>query len=559
MKQSSKSRQHQIIRGQVVDLVAGRIFPGSIEMRDGRIIAVSHSDSAPDRYIVPGLVDAHIHIESSMLPPSEFARLASVHGTIATVSDPHEIANVLGVEGIRYMIANGRQVPLKFYFGAPSCVPATGFETAGAALHANDIALLLRQADIHYLSEMMNYPGVLAGDDDVMEKIRLALQHHKPVDGHAPGVHKEAAAAYAQAGISTDHECTTIEEAREKIALGMHILIREGSAAKNFAALAPLIMEHPGRCMLCSDDLHPDDLLRGHINLLVSRAIKLGYDPLSVLRCASLNPVRHYKLDVGMLQPGDAADFLLVDNLNDFHIHSTWIDGIMVAEHGRTLIPRYHPLPINRFDTGAKTPADFRVQAEGNSIRVIEAAESQLVTGSAIATARIAGNAVIADTGRDLLKIAVINRYRDATPATAFIRGFGLQRGAIASSVAHDSHNIIAVGTTDAQICRAVNLLITEQGGICAVCEDELILLPLPIAGLMSDLDGYQLAQRYAEINRFVRQLGCPMHAPFMTLSFMALLVIPSLKLSDQGLFDGDKFAFTSLFSTEAEADAAAT
>jgi len=559
MEQNSKSRRNQVIRGQVVDLVAGRIFPGSIEICDGRIAAVSQSDAAPDQYIVPGLVDAHIHIESSMLPPSEFARLASVHGTLATVSDPHEIANVLGVKGVQYMIENGGQVPLKFYFGAPSCVPATGFETTGSALHADDISLLLQQKDIHYLSEMMNYPGVIAGDDAVMKKIRLACRFGKPVDGHAPGLRGEAAAAYIEAGISTDHECTTIEEAREKIALGMHILIREGSAAKNFAALAPLIMEHPARCMLCSDDLHPDDLVRGHINLLVNRAIKLGYDPVSVLRCASLNPVRHYKLDVGMLQPGDAADFLLVDNLDDFHIRSTWIDGIMVAGHGCSLIPRCHPLPINRFDASAKTPSDFRVQAAGHCIRVIEAAENQLVTDCTIAAARLAGDAVIADTGRDLLKIAVINRYRDATPATAFIRGFGLQRGAIASTVAHDSHNIIAVGTSDEQICRAVNLLIAAQGGICAVCEDDSMLIPLPIAGLMSDQDGYQLAQRYAEINRFVHHLGCPMHAPFMTLSFMALLVIPRLKLSDQGLFDGDTFAFTSLFTTEAEAHATAT
>ncbi|WP_167631404.1 adenine deaminase [Mariprofundus ferrooxydans] len=556
MEQSSRN---QLIRGQVVDLVAGRIFPGSIEVVDGRINAVNHSDSAPDQYIVPGLVDAHIHIESSMLPPSEFARLASAHGTVATVSDPHEIANVMGVEGIRFMIENGGKVPLKFYFGAPSCVPATGFETAGASLPADAITRLLQQPEISFLSEMMNYPGVIAGDDEVMKKIRLAQQHHKPVDGHAPGLRGEAAAAYAQAGITTDHECITIEEARGKIALGMHILIREGSAAKNFAALAPLITEHPASCMFCSDDLHPDDLVRGHINLLVSRAIKLGYDPVAVLRCASLNPVRHYKLDVGMLQPGDAADFLLVDNLHDFHIHSTWINGIMVAEHGRSLIPRCHPLPINRFGTSAKSPTDFRVPAAGSTIRVIDAAENQLVTGSAIATARIADHAVVADTDRDLLKIAVVNRYRDATPATAFIRGFGLQRGAIASSVAHDSHNIIAVGTSDEQICRAVNLLIAEQGGISATCADESMLVPLPIAGLMSDQDGYQLAQHYADINRFVRQLGGPMQAPFMTLSFMALLVIPSLKLSDQGLFDGETFSFTSLFIAEADTHAAAT
>ncbi len=558
MKHDGMSNSDQIISGQIVDVVAGRVFPGSIEISDGRIAAVRHTATASDQYIVPGLIDAHVHIESSMLPPSEFARLACVHGTVATVSDPHEIANVLGMDGVNYMIEDGKRVALKFYFGAPSCVPATGFESAGASLHAGDVGQLLQQPDIRYLSEMMNFPGVISGDHEVMEKIQLAKKHHKPVDGHAPGLRGEDAEAYVRAGISTDHECISIEEAEEKMALSLHILIREGSAAKSFDALASLIKEHHERCMLCSDDLHPDDLVLGHINLLVKRALALGYDPIHVLRCASLNPVQHYGLDVGLLQAGDAADFILVDNLNDFRIQATYIDGVMVAGDGESLIPHLHSASVNCFHTSNKVPADFRIKAEGAFIKVIEATENQLITHKSIAKARITDGEVVSDTSRDLLKIAVINRYQDASPATAFIKGFGLQRGAIASTVAHDSHNIIAVGTSDAEISRAVNRLIEQQGGICAVCEEEAMLIPLPIAGLMSDQDGYQLAQSYADLNHFVRRLGCPMRAPFMTLSFMALLVMPSIKLSDKGLFDGEAFTFISLFASEEEQHAAA-
>ena len=551
MSRNEIATSSQMICGQIVDVIAGHIFPGNIEIHDGRIAAIRHTGTAPDQYIIPGLIDAHIHIESTMLPPSEFARLACVHGTVATVSDPHEIANVLGKEGVAYMIKDGKRVPLKFYFGAPSCVPATGFETAGSTLDVAEIKLLLQMPDIRYLSEMMNFPGVITGDPDIMEKLRLARVFGKPVDGHAPGLRGQDAATYAQAGISTDHECMTIEEAREKIALGMHILIREGSAAKNFDALAPLIMENHARCMLCSDDLHPDDLVRGHINLLIKRALAMGYDPIYVLRCASLNPVHHYGLNVGLLQSGDAADFILVDNLNDFRIKATYIDGVKVAEHGRSLIRRCKAMPINRFHAGAKIPADFRVKAEAASIRVIEAMEDQIMTRKSIVKAYIVDGLAMPDTDRDLLKIAVINRYQDGSPATAFVRGFGLQRGAIASTVAHDSHNIIAAGTSDEAISRAVNMIIRQQGGICAVCEDTSMLVPLPVAGLMSDQDGYQVAQSYADINSFVRTLGSPMRAPFMTLSFMALLVIPDIKLSDQGLFDGGTFAFIPLFTAE--------
>ncbi|TLS76006.1 adenine deaminase [Mariprofundus erugo] len=535
--------------GHIVDVVAGEIFPGLIEICDGNIASIQRTPTAPPQWIMPGLIDAHIHIESTMLPPSEFSRLATVHGTVATISDPHEIANVLGMEGIRYMIEDGQRGAVKFYFGAPSCVPATCFESAGATMDAGQIGQLLQSSDIHYLSEMMNFPGVIHGDAEVMKKIALAAASQKPVDGHAPGLRGKDVATYIAAGITTDHECTTLAEAREKMALGMHILIREGSAAKNFNDLAPLIQENYARCMLCSDDLHPDDLVKGHINLLVKRALALGFEPMHVLRCASLHPVRHYHLDVGLLQAGDPADFIIVDNLDDFNVLSTCINGTIVAAGGASLLPCQPATTINHFLACARTAADFRIPAAGSQIEVMVAMDGQVFTRREVVEATVEQGEVVADIPRDLLKIAVINRYQsDAKPAVAIIRGFGLRRGAIASTVAHDSHHIIATGTSDAAICKAVNMLVREKGGICAVDDDSSMQLPLPIAGLMSDRDGYQVARRYAGLNRFVHDLGCPLSAPFMTLSFMALLVIPALKLSDKGLFDSEHFAFTPLW-----------
>ena len=542
-------KQDLEFRGNIVDVVGERIFKGIVTVRDSKIAAIREEDNEENVYILPGLIDAHIHIESSMLVPSEFARLAVVHGTIGTVSDPHEIANVLGMKGVRFMIENGKKVPFKFYFGASSCVPATGFETAGGSLGLAELDELLKSEDILYLSEMMNFPGVVNGDEQVAQKLALAKKYDKPVDGHAPGLTGELAEKYVQAGISTDHECYTLEEAVEKIRYGMKILIREGSAAKNFEALADLIAEYPEMVMLCSDDKHPNDLVSGHINQLVKRAFSLGYDKMKVLRCATFNPVKHYHLDAGLLQQGDAADFILVDDLENFTILATYVNGRKVAENGKTLIPSVAVSPVNQFHAKPVKSEDIIVRPAGKKIRVMKAIDGQLVTGELIVDARIENNEVKTDPENDVLKIVVMNRYFLAPPAIGFVQGFGLKSGAIASCVAHDSHNIIAVGTDDESIVAAINAIVSSQGGISVASGDELLVLPLPVAGIMSDEDGYKVAELYKNLDEKVKKkLKSTLKAPFMTLSFMALLVIPNLKLSDKGLFDGKKFSFTELF-----------
>jgi adenine deaminase len=537
------------ISGQIVDVVAGAIFPGELIIQSGRIKSIKPLSKAPHQLIMPGLVDAHIHIESSMLVPSEFARLAVVHGTIATVSDPHEIANVCGIAGVEYMLENARQSPFYFNFGAPSCVPATGFETAGATIGPEEIDKLLSGKDITYLAEMMNYPGVLNNDPDVIEKIKIARKYNKPVDGHAPGLKGDTAAKYVLAGISTDHECFTREEAEEKLEYGMKILIREGSAAKNFNALIGLIATHPDKIMFCSDDKHPDELVYGHINELVRRALIYDYKAMDVFRAATLNPVRHYGLRHGLLQKGDPADFIIVNNLEDFEIEQTWIRGKMVAKNGKTLIPYIKPSTINNFNRTYIGAEDLSLKAESDKIRVIEAIDSQLITTECIEDACIEGGKAISDVDRDILKMVIINRYdNSALPAFGFVKNFGLKQGAIASTVAHDSHNIIAVGVDDESLARAINLVIDCKGGISYVSDDEHNVLPLPIAGLMSNEDGYAVAEKYENIDAEVKNIGCNLSSPFMTLSFLALLVIPQLKLSDKGLFDGTTFRFSNVF-----------
>lgn len=541
--------------GIIVDIVNRKKFPGTIQVEEGKIVSIKEDSTIRvNSYIMPGFIDSHIHIESSMLIPSEFARLASVHGTVATVSDPHEIGNVLGVEGIRYMIQNGNQVPFHFYFGASSCVPATPFETAGAVISPKDIESLFRNDNLKYLSEMMNYPGVLNQDPIVMEKIRIAKSLDKPIDGHAPGLRGNDAERYISAGISTDHECFTFDEAFDKAKWGMHILIREGSAAKNYEALHPLFEVCPEMLMFCSDDKHPHELVEGHINQLVKRSVvDKGYKLMDVLRAASMNPVIHYGLDVGLLQPNDPADFIIVDNLTDFNVVETYIKGILIAENGKSLIPRIAATTPNKFAASPKMNKDFIVQAQSSEgkIRVIVAEEGQLTTSSLVAAPKVFEGNAVSDVNRDILKIAVVNRYENKAPAIAFIHNFGLKTGAIASCVAHDSHNIIAVGCTDEDICAAVNLLIRNKGGISVVDGQEEHVLPLPVAGIMSNEDGYMIARKYAEMDARAKQLGTQLYAPFMTLSFMALLVIPELKLSDKGLFDGKKFALISLESMD--------
>lgn len=536
------------ITGQLVDVVAGKMFTGKVEVKDGKILSVTPVEVAENQFILPGLIDAHVHIESSMLVPVEFARLAVVHGTTATVSDPHEIANVLGMEGVDFMINNGNLTPFKFHFGAPSCVPATGFESSGAVINALQINKLLQRNDIFCLSEMMNFPGVIFGDQEVHQKLAFAKQHNKPVDGHAPGLDSENIKKYADAGISTDHECITISEAIEKINAGMHILIREGSAARNFEALVPLLATHPEKVMFCSDDKHPDDLVTGHINLLIKRALRAGYDEMAVIRACTLNPVRHYKLTSGLLQPGDPADFITVDNLAGFNIQQTFINGILVASEGKSLLQSFKDESPNRFLAVPVTASDIEVIGGEGKMKVIQVFDGALVTEKFLADPVLSNGKVVSDVATGIMKITVINRYEPSKPAVAFIRGFGLQRGAMASTVAHDSHNIICIGTNDADMVSVINSLIAHKGGIAVTDGQSLDVLSLPVAGLMAGIDGYEVAEKYENINKKALALGGSLKAPFMTLSFMALLVIPELKLSDKGLFDGIRFSFTELF-----------
>ena len=535
------------IKGQYIDIVGKRIFPAAISVQEGVISAIQEIPAAPQHFILPGFIDSHVHIESSMLIPSAFARLAVIHGTIGTISDPHEIANVCGVEGVHYMINNGKKVPFHFFFGAPSCVPATTFETAGASINSEEVATLLDNKDIYYLSEMMNFPGVLFKDEEVMKKIKAAHAVGKPVDGHAPGLMGEDAQKYIEAGISTDHECFTIEEAVDKLSYGMKILIREGSAAKNFEALYELIDDHPNSVMLCSDDKHPDSLVLGHINQLCARAVAKGLNVFNILKAACINPVVHYQLPTGMARVNDPGNFIVIEDLTHFKVAQTYINGQLVAEKGQSLIQPIDEKIINQFDTTLIKVEDIQVDlgtypTKENKIAVIEAIDGQLITNYLWEDPTITDGKIISDTNKDILKIVVYNRYHPAAPKMAFIKNFGFKHGAIASTVAHDSHNIIAVGVNDHEIVQAINAVIQEKGGISCVKEQELKVLGLPVAGLMSKDDPYMVAEAYSTIDAMAKSLGSKLGSPFMTLSFMALLVIPHLKLSDKGLFDGDRF-----------------
>ncbi|MDB2471612.1 adenine deaminase [Flavobacteriaceae bacterium] len=536
-----------IERGQIVDIGKQRIFKGEVTFENGIITSIIEKNHNVNQFIMPGFIDAHIHIESSMLVPSEFAKLAVAHGTIATISDPHEIANVMGLEGVNFMIENGKNTPFKFYFGAPSCVPATAYESSGASINSDAIKALLAKDDIKYLSEMMNYPGVLNKDKEVMQKLAWAKLFNKPVDGHAPGLRGESLTTYIQSGMSTDHECFSFEEGLEKLEKGMKILVREGSAAKNFEALISLLPRYYENMMFCSDDKHPDDLILGHINDLCSRAIKKGMDLFKVLQVACINPINHYNLDVGQLRVGDSADFLVVKDLHEFQTIRTYISGNKLFDNGTTFLNPVHFKVINNFNISDKEISDFSYKSNASKIKVIEAYNGELVTGTSIENSTIINGNLISNTEIDVLKIAVVNRYNDQKPAIGFIKNFGLKEGAIASSVGHDSHNIVVVGVTDEDLCKAVNMLVEYKGGICALSSVKQMILPLPIAGIMSDQEGRIVADKYAQIDAFSKELGSTLEAPFMTLSFMALLVIPSLKLSDKGLFDVQNFSFTSL------------
>ena len=535
------------VKGNIVDILNKRIFKGEVVTENGHISAIREVNHSEENFILPGFVDAHIHIESSMLVPSEFAKIAVVHGTVATVSDPHEIANVLGLKGVDFMIENGKKVPLKFNFGAPSCVPATSFESAGAIIDADDIKLMMENPDIKYLAEMMNYPGVLFDDEEVLKKIQHSKNNNKPIDGHAPGLRGDDVTKYIAAGISTDHECFTFDEALEKLQKGMKVLIREGSAAKNFEALIALLPEYFENMMFCSDDKHPDDLLLGHINQLCERAVAKGIDVFKVLQAACVNPVKHYNLEVGLLQKGDAADFILVDNLKNFNVLETYINGELVAKNGKSFVKSVPFEILNNFNTDKKKVADFRFESSAKKIRVIEALDGELVTNQIEAASLIVDGNLVSNTATDVLKMTVVNRYKNEAPAIAFIKNFGIKEGAIASSVGHDSHNIIAIGVSDEAICKAVNLIIENSGGVCAVNNLEEKIVSLPVAGIMSNLSAEEIGKAYAALDAMAKKMGSKLRAPYMSLSFMALLVIPSLKLSDKGLFDGTSFKFTSL------------
>ncbi len=537
----------QSLTGNIIDVVTGKMFFGTIEISSSRIVKVTEQgppqDGAP--WFSPGFVDAHVHVESSMLPPSEFARVAVTHGTVATVSDPHEIANVLGLEGVRWMIADAKSAACKIFFGAPSCVPATNFETAGASFGPREVGQLLDLPNVLYLAEVMNFPAVIFGDPTMHAILAEAKKRGKRIDGHSPGVLGEDLKKYAAAGIQTDHECTTLEEARQRAALGMMVWIREGSAARNFEALWPLLLEQPDRCGLCSDDKHPDELLVSQIDALVRRAVAKGVPVLAALRAGTLNAVRHYGLPVGLLQPGDPADLVELNNLTEFKVRRTWVNGRLVAENGKTLVARTTVQPLNVFNTKPKQPPAFALPAvPGKRLRVIEAIDGQIVTGSGIETPKVSADGfVLCDPARDLLKLTVVNRYADTPPSVALVRNFGLKSGALASSVAHDSHNIVAVGANDEDLAAAVNLVIKNGGGLSFAAGRVGKILPLPIAGLMTMEDATTAGAAYQELSGLARQHGCKLQAPYMCLSFLALLVIPQLKLSDRGLFDVGKFA----------------
>ncbi|MCH8329941.1 MAG: adenine deaminase [Bacteroidetes bacterium] len=536
----------EVLPGNIIDVVNKRIFPGEVLVNNGLIESIEEKEVESSIYILPGLVDAHVHIESSMLIPSEFARLAVIHGTVATVSDPHEIANVLGIDGVKYMINNGNKVPFKFYFGAPSCVPATTFETAGAEIGSTGIRELLQMDEIKYLAEMMNFPGVLNADKLVLEKISIAKEYRKVIDGHAPGLRGDEARRYIESGMSTDHECFTREEAQDKLRYGMKISIREGSAAKNFEALISLIEDYPEMIMFCSDDKHPNDLVEGHIDQLVRRALKAGYNEMDVLRSATFNPVKHYELNVGLLQEGDPADLILVDDLQDFSIQACMVSGQWVSRNGKSLIESVSEDVVNNFHCHHISVEQLNMPVSGNSMNVIEVMDGQLITNHLTIQQEQEGS-ILADPENDILKMVVINRYNNTEPAVAFVKNFGFKHGAIASSVAHDSHNIIAVGVSDEDIVTAVNLLIDNKGGVSLSNRDMKHILPLPVAGLMSTNDAFKVAADYAQIDQLSKELGSTLNAPYMTLSFCALLVIPDLKLSDKGLFSGSSLEFVDL------------
>ena len=538
------------LKGHIVDVIRHEIYDGELVIDGETIVEVKHCElpenKKPWPYLMPGFIDSHVHIESSMITPREFGRIAAVHGTIGVIADPHEIGNVLGIEGIDFMIRSGRQVHFNFCFGAPSCVPAVGgeIETNGAVLNAKDTEELMARDDIGFLGEMMNYQGVLSGDKEVLAKIDAARRHGKPVDGHAPGLTGRQRDQYASAGITTDHECSTLEEGRSCINAGMKVIIREGSAAKDYELLKELIRESPNMVMLCTDDCHPDDLVRGHINLIVKRALADGFDLWDVLQAACVNAQRHYSQKWGLLQSGDPATFIVVDNLSPhFRVERTFIRGTEVYNYNAKINP--HAMAVednmdmpNRFVAEPITADDLNMDFKvGNTVHVIHASDGSLLTqhdeellsGNPLKDARYPWN--------EVQKIVVYNRYQPgAKPIIGLVRGFGIKDGAIAGTVAHDCHNIVAIGSNDTYLVSAINRIVEMQGGQVVITPEEMLDIPLPIAGLMSPFSGPETAILTIRIHEMVKQIGCQMKSPFITMAFMCLPVIPHIKLTDRHL-----------------------
>ena len=557
---SDIENEAKIVYGNIVDVVSRRIYLGKITICNGKITDIQEIEAEECKeqvFILPGFIDAHIHIESTLMTPQNYARMAVANGVVAAVCDPHEIANVLGVEGIEFMISDGKGVRFNFNYTVPSCVPSTQFETSGAVLGPQEVTQLLGKKEVVALAEVMNVPGVVNNDPDMMAKLQAAKDAGKPIDGHAPKITGEMLEIYTNAGISTDHECVSIEEAKEKLALGMSIIIREGSAACNFDTLYPIIGQHPGKTMFCSDDMYPDDVESiGYINGMVKRAIAKGMPLWECLESASVTPVRHYNLKSGLLQIGDSADFIVVSNLQELDILATYIQGeeVYTATNGvveeRFVVNTNNATyDLNKFEAATITPEAMQVKWQDKELKVIVATEGSLITSTEyVKPDHDANGNIITDVNDGIAKIVVYNRYSHAVPQVAYIKGFDLKDGALASTIAHDSHNIIAVGCNDTDLARVINRLIEEQGGITVCNGEELEILPLPIAGLMTTLKPHEVAQKHTLLKQFAAQNGCSINAPFMTLSFMALPVIPDLKLTDKGLFDGVEFNFTSLW-----------
>jgi adenine deaminase len=545
--------------GRLVNVFSGEIKAVNIAIHGDRIIGFGDYDSKTTvdlkgKFVCPGFIDGHLHLESSMLAIPEFAKNVVPFGTTTVVADPHEIANVLGITGIKYVLDTSENLPVTVFIMFPSCVPATPFESSGAELGPRDMEPFVNHARVLGLAEMMNYPGVLFNDPSVLAKITVFK--NKVLDGHSPGLVGKDLAAYVSAGIGSDHECTGLEEAREKLGMGMRIMIREGSAAKNLDALLPLVNEHNSRnCFFVTDDLEPADILeKGHLNSLIAKAIKKGLDPVTAIQMATINTARYFRLrDRGAIAPGYVADLVTLDDLSEVKVSSVYKNGVLTAQAGKVLVSRSEQISPNlpkTFNVNWDKIPGLQVKAEGSKINVIGVIPGQIVTKRLVESASIQDGYAVADPDRDILKIAVIERHHaTGNYAVGFIKGFGLKRGAIVSTVAHDSHNIIVVGTNDADMMIAAKS-IADLGGGMAVVENGKVTakLPLPIAGLMSPAPINQVKDDLEGIVAAALSLGCTLENPFATLSFMALTPIPELKITDQGLFDSANFKFAKLF-----------